>query len=93
MKCFAPDEKIMFYTFRIRGTLVFVCPKEREREKEREGRGRGGGRAREKEKYKDKDMEKEGEREKTCGRLYFLTTWARVRNPRRLKKEVYVVCS
>ncbi len=34
--CFAPDKKIIFCTFRIRGTLVFLRPKEREREGERE---------------------------------------------------------
>jgi hypothetical protein len=34
--CFAPDKKIISKTFRIRGTLVFLCPKEREIERERE---------------------------------------------------------
>ncbi len=32
---FAPDKKIS-RTFQIRGTLVFLCPREREREKESE---------------------------------------------------------
>jgi hypothetical protein len=31
----APDKKIIFCTFRIRGTLVFLCPKVRERERAR----------------------------------------------------------
>jgi hypothetical protein len=33
---FAPDKKIMSRTFKISGTLVFLCPKERERERKRE---------------------------------------------------------
>jgi hypothetical protein len=54
--CFAPDKKIIFCTFRIRGTLVFLCPKEKERKRGRErdrdseresGRGSKGGRERE----------------------------------------------
>jgi hypothetical protein len=35
--CFAPDKKIISRTFKSRGALVFLCPKERERERERGG--------------------------------------------------------
>ncbi len=31
---YATDKKIISRTFKIRGTLVFLCPKERERERE-----------------------------------------------------------
>ncbi len=34
--CFAPDNKIISRTSKIRGALVFLCPKEREGERERE---------------------------------------------------------
>jgi hypothetical protein len=33
--CFAPHKKILSRTFKIRGTLVFLCLRERERERER----------------------------------------------------------
>jgi hypothetical protein len=36
--CFAPDKKIIYRTLKIRGALVFLCPKERERERERESK-------------------------------------------------------
>jgi hypothetical protein len=32
--CFAPDKKIISRTFKIRGALIFLCPKEKERERE-----------------------------------------------------------
>ncbi len=35
--CFAPDQKIISRTFKIRGALVFLCPKEK-REERREMR-------------------------------------------------------
>jgi hypothetical protein len=48
------QKKIISRTFKIRGTLVFLCPKEREREREiKKGKGRGKG----------KEKEREGERE------------------------------
>jgi hypothetical protein len=34
--CFAPDKKIISRTFKIRGALVFLCPKEEERRETRE---------------------------------------------------------
>jgi hypothetical protein len=47
MICFAPDKKIISRTFKIRGTLVFLCPEERERARVRERvRARAGARAR-----------------------------------------------
>jgi hypothetical protein len=36
--CFGPEKKIISHTFRIRGTLVFLCPYIYEREKERRER-------------------------------------------------------
>jgi hypothetical protein len=33
-------KKIIFRTFKIRGTLVFLCPKEREREGERKSKSK-----------------------------------------------------
>jgi hypothetical protein len=57
-------KKIISWTFKIRGTLVFFVPerdREREREREREERMSTRARAREREK----------EREQKCGRLYF----------------------
>jgi hypothetical protein len=50
---FAPDKKIIFRTFKIRSTWVFLCPKEREREQEQE-------RERERERERDRDREREG---------------------------------
>jgi hypothetical protein len=41
--CFAPDKNVISRTFKIRGTLVFLCPREREREREREGKQKGKG--------------------------------------------------
>jgi hypothetical protein len=32
---FAPDKKIISRTFKIRGALVFLCPKEREERREK----------------------------------------------------------
>jgi hypothetical protein len=62
--CFAPDKKNNLLHFQNRGTLVFLCPKERERErggKERARARKGKG------KRKGK---REGHRQK-CGQLYF----------------------
>jgi hypothetical protein len=54
-------KKIISRTFKIRDTLVFLCPKERERERERE-RGRESESERERE--RDREMERERERER-----------------------------
>ncbi len=51
--CFAPDKKIISRTLKIRGPLVFLCPKERERERERE---------------RDRERERERQRERERGR-------------------------
>jgi uncharacterized membrane protein len=32
--CFAPDQKIISRTFKIRGALVFLCPKEKREERQ-----------------------------------------------------------
>jgi hypothetical protein len=74
--CFAPDKKIIPNIFRIRGILVFFCPKERQRERGSGGRGGETEREeREKEKErareKKKEKEREREREKECRQLYF----------------------
>jgi hypothetical protein len=53
------QQKIISRTFKIRGTLVFLCPKERERE-----RDRGGERAREKERERERERERGRGREK-----------------------------
>jgi hypothetical protein len=60
---FAPDKKIISRTFKIRGTLVFLCPKEREREKERE-RKREREQEQEQEQERDWEQEEEQERER-----------------------------
>jgi hypothetical protein len=38
--CFAPDKKIISRTFKIRGALVFLCPKEGEERREKKGERR-----------------------------------------------------
>jgi hypothetical protein len=48
---FPHTKKILSRTFKIRGTLVFLCLRERERERERKG--------------KKREIEREGERERT----------------------------
>jgi hypothetical protein len=55
---FFPRQKIIPCTFRIRGTLVFLCPKEKERGRERERR-------RKKEREKESKREREKEKD-TC---------------------------
>jgi hypothetical protein len=52
--CFAPDKKIISRTCKIRGALVFLCPRERER-RERE---------RERERESESESESKSEREK-----------------------------
>jgi hypothetical protein len=54
--CFAPDKKIISKTFKTRGTLVFLCPKERDREKERAREGE-----REQERAREQERESESE--------------------------------
>jgi hypothetical protein len=67
-------KKIITHTFRIRGTLVFLCPKERERDKERERAVDSEDEERErKDKDKNKEKEKrEREREKKVPAIIFL---------------------
>jgi hypothetical protein len=43
--CFAPDKKIISRSFKIRGTLVFLCTKERERESKSESKSESKRRA------------------------------------------------
>jgi hypothetical protein len=58
---YAPDKKIFPGTFRIKGTLVFLCLKEREKERVR-ARAREKKKAKEQYKDKDKDENKDKER-------------------------------
>ncbi len=67
--CFASDIKKISRTYKIRGTLVFLCPRGKKREREQEGE-RESEREREREKEKGREKGKGREREKKkCGRL------------------------
>jgi hypothetical protein len=68
---FSPRQQIISRTFKIKGTLVFLCPKERERARgqEREGeqeqeREQERGRERERERERERDRERGRERER-----------------------------
>ncbi len=47
-------KKIISRTFKIRGTLVFLCPKERDKDRVRARKGKRQGKGKEKEKRKGK---------------------------------------
>ncbi len=72
-KQFCPrQKKIISRTFKIRGTLVFLCPKERERASKRDRESKSEkDKKKEKGKGKRKGKERKRERGQKRGRFYF----------------------
>ncbi len=65
-------KKIIPRTFKIRGTLVFLCPKERYKDIVRARKGKRQGKGKEKERKREMERERERERDRDRERENFL---------------------
>ncbi len=75
---FPQTKKILARTVKIRGTLVFLCPKERERERERERK-----REREIEQEQERERKRERERDRTKVRAIKFLSRPGKKNPQK----------